>query len=52
MRLYVAWPGSNGLRKEFYVSFGDLVGHDLLGVFRCVYELDLLGDSQRYTLAH
>ena len=40
-------PGGDGLPKEFYVKFWDLVGPDLLGVFRCAFNLKQLGDSQR-----
>ena len=40
-------PGSDGLPKEFYVTFWDQVGHDRLGVFCCAFNHNILGDSQR-----
>ena len=40
-------PGEDGLPKEFYICFLDIIGPDLLGVFHCAFNENLLGFSQR-----
>lgn len=48
-------PGQDGLPLEFYLTFKDLIAHDLLTVFNEFERLDLLPDSFRVgivTLLH
>ena len=40
-------PGSDGLSKEFYQSFWDVIGSDLLEVFNACYEEGFLSNSQK-----
>ena len=40
-------PGSDGLTTEFYKTFWDVLGNDLLEVFTSSYESGLLTESQR-----
>lgn len=38
-------PGVDGLSKEFYIVFGDLIGCHLLEVFRVIFGLEHMGGS-------
>ena len=44
------FPGSDGLTKEFYVAFWDLLGEVLVNVFNTSLETGLLPFSQREAL--
>ena len=44
------FPGSDGLPKEFYVAFWDLLGEDLVNVFNTSLDTGLLPFSQREAL--
>ena len=40
-------PGSDGLSKEFYAKFWNIVGADLVEVFNTAYTVNCLTDSQK-----
>lgn len=40
-------PGIDGLTKEFYLAFWDMVGHHLLEVFNEIMEEDEMSESMK-----
>lgn len=42
-------PGEDGFTVEFYKTFFDLIGEDLVASFNAAYEINELSTSQRNT---
>ena len=40
-------PGLDGLPYEFYLNFFDILGHDLVSVFKKIFDDGILSESQR-----